>query len=154
MSALSSLSGGRVRSLEYQERDKAIGRRLRNIRTMAGITQETAAKAIGVSFGIISKYEKGEIRISLDYVYYLSKATGVPIGYFFGESGANIVYAPGSHVVISPDEVEEMARAFVQIPHAAVRRAIVTLVRRIAESSGERGEPDGVLDDHQRKDLD
>lgn len=152
MSAPSSLSGGRVRSLEYQERDKAIGRRLRDIRIMAGITQETAAKAIGVSFGIISKYEKGEIRISLDYVYYLSKATGVPIGYFFGESGADIVYVPGSHVVVSSDEVEAMARAFVRIPHTAVRRAVLTLVRRIAESAGERFDPDSVSTDQQ--DLD
>ncbi len=52
-------------------------------RTLLGMTQEQLAKAIGVSFQQVQKYERGLNRLSASRLFDVCQALGVSITYFF-----------------------------------------------------------------------
>jgi transcriptional regulator with XRE-family HTH domain len=52
-------------------------------RTLLGVTQEHLAKAIGVSFQQVQKYERGLNRLSASRLFDVCQALGVSITYFF-----------------------------------------------------------------------
>jgi len=59
--------------------DKAIGRRIREIRKRWGLSQIELAEKVGLSFQQIQKYEKGSTRISVMRLKQISDALGVNI---------------------------------------------------------------------------
>lgn len=50
--------------------------RLKNLRKYYGFTQDQLAEATGVAKSSIGKYERGELRITVDYIEAFCKATG------------------------------------------------------------------------------
>ena len=71
--------------------DIHVGQRLRQRRSLIGISQERLADAIGITFQQIQKYERGANRVSASRLYQFSKLLGVPVSFFFerfGESEA------------------------------------------------------------------
>jgi len=56
------------------EFDKELGERLRIVRTVRGLTQAELAKAVGLSFQQIQKYEQGSNRVSASMLLELSRA--------------------------------------------------------------------------------
>ena len=67
------------------EADVEIGRKLKNLRTLKGITQDTLATQLDVTFQQLQKYERGTNRISAVNLHKLSKALDVPMTAFFEE---------------------------------------------------------------------
>lgn len=63
--------------------DARIGTNLLKARKSAGATQENLAKAIGVAFQQVQKYENGTNRISASKLYAASKFLETPIEKFF-----------------------------------------------------------------------
>ena len=63
--------------------DCHVGRRIRERRTMLGLTQLELAKLIGVTYQQAHKYEKGINRISAGRLYGIAKVLSVDIDYFF-----------------------------------------------------------------------
>jgi transcriptional regulator with XRE-family HTH domain len=63
--------------------DRVIGRNLRRIRKARGLSQQTLAATLGVSFQQIQKYEKGQNRLPVSRLYCLQKIYGIPFGDFF-----------------------------------------------------------------------
>ncbi len=74
---------GRRRSIRPTPIDAHVGIRIRDRRREAGISQPALAGSIGVAFAQIQKYEHGVNRISAGRLFEVSKALGVPVGYFF-----------------------------------------------------------------------
>lgn len=69
--------------------DTHVGQRLRLRRTMAGMSQERLGEAIGVSFQMVQKYERGDCRVGASRLMKISSALSVPVSFFFeGFSGA------------------------------------------------------------------
>ena len=66
-----------------QEIDRHIGARLRQGRIMNGLTQQTLADLIGVTYQQAHKYENGANRISAGRLYTIARVLGVDVGYFF-----------------------------------------------------------------------
>ena len=60
-----------------------VGRRLRELRTGAGLTQGALGRAVGITAQQIQKYEMGKNRISATMIYGLARHFGVPIAAFF-----------------------------------------------------------------------
>jgi transcriptional regulator with XRE-family HTH domain len=60
-----------------------IGRRLLHRRRTLGLTQEQLARAIGVRFQQIQKYECGANTMSASRIWALAQALEVPVGYFY-----------------------------------------------------------------------
>jgi transcriptional regulator with XRE-family HTH domain len=71
--------------------DVHVGQRLRLRRGMTSITQEKLATAVGVSFQMIQKYEKGDVRVSASRLMQLGQALGVAVEWFYeGFDGAEV----------------------------------------------------------------
>ncbi len=65
--------------------DVHVGARLRQRRTLLGMSQTTLGDAIGLTFQQMQKYEKGSNRISASRLFALTRVLDVPIQYFFDD---------------------------------------------------------------------
>lgn len=65
--------------------DVYVGTRMRLRRTQIGMSQETLARILGVTYQQIQKYEKAINRIGASRLFEISRALGTNIAYFFEE---------------------------------------------------------------------
>jgi transcriptional regulator with XRE-family HTH domain len=63
--------------------DRFVGRRVSEKRIALGYNQGDLARALGLTFQQIQKYEKGSNRISASKLWLIAGFFGVDIGYFF-----------------------------------------------------------------------
>ncbi len=63
--------------------DILVGKNLRMLRSVQGLTQAQLAKQIGITFQQIQKNEKGQNRIGASRLYELSKVLNVNIAAFY-----------------------------------------------------------------------
>src|ERR1043165_9958176 len=68
--------------------DVEIGRKIRALRLERGLSQSDLAKAIGLTFQQVQKYEKGTNRVSAGRLQQIADFLDVPITYFYGGLGA------------------------------------------------------------------
>jgi transcriptional regulator with XRE-family HTH domain len=129
--------------------DIHVGSRVRFRRMLLGMSQEKLGEKLGLTFQQVQKYEKGINRIGASRLYDLAQVLGVPVQFFYEEAPAapeSRGPAPDGVPPDGPDEhsiVEflrsrdglELNRAFVRIPDLKARRAIVDLVRSLANDA-------------------
>jgi transcriptional regulator with XRE-family HTH domain len=121
--------------------DVHVGSRVRMRRMMLGMSQQTLAKAFGLTFQQVQKYEKGVNRMGSSRLQQAADFLGVTAPFFFeGTPVAAGKHAPET-TVPSPDYVIEfvssseglrLIKAFTQIDNSAMRRSIVALVEELA----------------------
>ena len=115
--------------------DSFVGRRIRMRRKTLGMSQETLANAIGITFQQVQKYENAANRVSASKLYEIAKALQVAPGYFFeglGEPADQDLATQGlSAAFLASDDLAELARSFPKI-RTAERRKIIDLVRALA----------------------
>lgn len=63
--------------------DTHVGKRMRSRRMILSLSQEDLASALGITFQQIQKYERGINRIGASRLFYLARALGVDVGYFY-----------------------------------------------------------------------
>ncbi len=63
--------------------DRFVGQRLRQGRRELGLTQESLAALLGVTFQQIQKYEAGHSRMSAGRLLEIAQALGRPVGWFY-----------------------------------------------------------------------
>ena len=63
--------------------DDHVGERIRERRTMMGLTQEHLAKALDISYQQVQKYETGANRVSAGRLFEIAKRLEVDVAYFF-----------------------------------------------------------------------
>jgi transcriptional regulator with XRE-family HTH domain len=68
--------------------DIHVGARLRQRRSLVGLSQTKLSESVGLSFRQIKKYERGINRISSSRLYEFAWVLAVPISYFFDEMPA------------------------------------------------------------------
>jgi transcriptional regulator with XRE-family HTH domain len=122
--------------------DKHVGARLRMRRLMLDKSQDEIAKALGLTFQQVQKYEKGANRISASRLQHLCSILHVPMSFFF-EGAPRANGAPEPLEIATDREAAALvgfmatsdgvalALAFSRIRDATVRRAIVALVEQI-----------------------
>ncbi|WP_425981753.1 helix-turn-helix domain-containing protein [Brevundimonas sp. TWP1-2-1b1] len=71
--------------------DRHVGRRVQEKRLDLGLTQTALAKAVGVSFQQVQKYEKGTNRVSASKLFEMADFMKVGIPFFFdGYGGVSV----------------------------------------------------------------
>lgn len=131
--------------------DIHVGSRVRFRRMLLGMSQEKLGEKLGLTFQQVQKYEKGINRIGASRLFDLAQVLGVSVQFFYEE-------APSSEPQLAPDGLAEkhdehsiveflrsrdgleLNRAFVRISDAKARRAIVELVRSLANDAGTEAE--------------
>ena len=63
--------------------DVYVGKRIRQFRWIAGISQQELGAAIGLNFQQIQKYETAANRVSASKLWEISRVLNVPVGHFF-----------------------------------------------------------------------
>jgi transcriptional regulator with XRE-family HTH domain len=124
--------------------DVHVGSRVRFRRMLLGMSQEKLGDKLGLTFQQIQKYEKGINRIGASRLFDLAQVLGVSVQFFYEEAptaepqplmqdGFAEKPAEGSIVeFLRSRDGLELNKAFVRISDAKARRAIVDLVRSLA----------------------
>jgi len=109
--------------------DVHVGRRLRQARLLAGLSQEELGDGIGVSFQAVQKYEQGENRLSASRLFRAAKLLSQTVAYFFEELEGQMVTG---HTSFSREEID-LVRHFRQIASEDVRDHLLQVAKRISE---------------------
>ena len=94
--------------------DVYVGQRLRQRRTLMGISQTELGEAVGLSFQQIQKYERGANRVSASRLYEFSTITGVSPSWFF--EGYNEKAIAKDEPDLCRRETLEFIRSYERIP--------------------------------------
>lgn len=129
-------------SVSKKDVDAHIGQRLRQRRTMMGLSQESVARAVGITFQQVQKYEKGTNAMNAARLYEFANFMNVPVAYFFdglGQASAQPGFAESGadtfdHKRVSDRESLEMMKAFKRIPEQVIRKRLSDLVRAVADN--------------------
>jgi transcriptional regulator with XRE-family HTH domain len=78
------------------EVDVLVGRRLREARLLAGLSQGQLGARIGVTFQAVQKYESGENRLSASRLLAVAEFLRQPLSFFFGDLSETEAAAPAS----------------------------------------------------------
>ena len=116
--------------------DVHVGARLRRRRQLLGISQIQLAKAAGISFQLVQKYEAAVNRIAPSRLFAFARALEVDVGWFFDGLPRT---GPGRVTISVPErnfysrETASLAKAYFRIAPER-RRAILHLIRSMIEA--------------------
>ena len=113
--------------------DIAVGQRIRIARVGKGMSQETLAKTLGLTFQQVQKYEKGTNRCAPSRLTVIARETGKAVEWFFGESGKIDVPMSATDKLGMTPQGNRLAEAFLQIEDIGCRDAIVRVTQKMAE---------------------
>lgn len=118
-----------------QDVDVHVGRRVRAVRRERGVSQQVLAKAAGVSFQQVQKYENGTNRISMSRAHQIAVALGVPLGELIeGLPGSEIaVQLSRADLVAALPGGQELLGAFIDMP-PKLRPALVKIARDLVDA--------------------
>ncbi len=118
--------------------DVQVGARVRTRRLLIGMNQETLARALGLTFQQVQKYEGGANRVSASRLSQIAEILGVPISYFFSDlepDGAES--SPRDREArerLQRPETIDLIRAYYAIADQAVRDQFLDMVKAVAQS--------------------
>lgn len=146
-----------VREGDKSQPDKVdvyVGKRLRAQRKHLNLSQEQLARAVGVTFQQIQKYERGANRISASRLFDIAKVLGVPINFFFdfieedlGDrpipaiEGMSETPVPRIDDPATRTETLDLVTAFWRLPNDEIRRKSLTLLKAMSGLRDKKGEP-------------
>jgi transcriptional regulator with XRE-family HTH domain len=119
--------------------DVAVGARIRLLRKVRGLSQQSLAEAAGVTFQQIQKYERGANRVSASMLARIAKTLDAPVAEFFGETAE-----PGGAIddvaalLVEPGALE-LLKAFARLPRGPTRASLVEFVQSIARGRAAHG---------------
>ena len=130
--------------------DHQVGRRIRQARRDAKLTQEQLGNMIGLTFQQVQKYEKGVNRIGASRLYEVSRILNVPVQYFYEEMAEGDVPARNGEMAfaegdgtpyvmdfVSSSEGLQLNRAFFDIKDPTVRRSVIDLLKNLSKAQRE-----------------
>ncbi|MEE4211090.1 MAG: helix-turn-helix transcriptional regulator [Parvularcula sp.] len=122
--------------------DLHVGQRLRQRRTLLGMTQQKLADAVGIKFQQIQKYESGANRISASRLWVIATALDVPVSHFFEGLSEEAKQLHGGAPRIEPDQIApevmqqketiDLVRAYYNLKEAP-RRRLLDLAKTLAD---------------------
>ncbi|MGB1360694.1 MAG: helix-turn-helix domain-containing protein [Alphaproteobacteria bacterium] len=127
--------------------DVHVGHKLRERRTLLGLSQTQMADTLGITFQQVQKYEKGTNRISASRLVDLANVLDVEITFFFDSMPSNVLkQSPRKRAKVAETPVQNIAddpmtkretltlvRAYYKIKDEAKRKSIITLCKSLGE---------------------
>ena len=127
---------------KYHPIDVHVGKRIRQRRTLLGMSQTRLAKAVGLTFQQVQKYESGANRLGSSRLFEFGKVLDVPVDYFFNELASGDARTPSikkggrgrykapdrTADVLTKRETLELVRSYFKIRSPTVRRHILSVV--------------------------
>ena len=118
--------------------DVHVGKRIRQRRWLAGMTQQKLAEAVGIKFQQIQKYETGANRVSASRLWDIADALEVDVSFFFeglkeqteGKSATGADAIPAD--MMGDKEAMDLIRSYYAIPENQ-RRRLFELARVLSD---------------------
>jgi transcriptional regulator with XRE-family HTH domain len=127
--------------------DAYVGSRVRQRRTLLGLSQEKLADALNLTFQQVQKYERGSNRIGAGRLHQISGVLEVPISYFFEDMPRDVLTRTGQPAKGLAEDTEvyeadpmakretlELVRAYYRIVDPRVRKRVFEMVKAIGRS--------------------
>ncbi len=128
--------------------DVHVGARLRQRRTLLGMSQTDLGDALGLTFQQVQKYERGMNRISASRLYDLARVLDVPIEHFFDDmptavaasspaQGGGKAKKPPSYEAdpMAKRETLELVRAYYRIGEPQIRKRLYELTKTVGAAA-------------------
>ena len=146
-------SSGRMASQGFPNPiDVHVGARIRQRRTLLGMSQEKLGEAIGLTFQQVQKYERGANRVGSSRLFDLARVLDVSVSYFFEDMSAGTASKSPSRLrglaepkpePFEPDplakrETLELVRAYYRIADPAVRKRVFELTKALGRTVRKR----------------
>lgn len=117
--------------------DIHVGKRIRQRRWLAGVTQQQLAEVVGIKFQQIQKYETGANRVSASRLWDIADALNVSVAYFFEGMEAEKIKTDAVPDNIPADligdkEAMDLVRSYYSIPENQ-RRRLFELARVLSD---------------------
>lgn len=126
--------------------DLHVGLRIRARRRELGVSQETLAAALNLTFQQCQKYEKGANRVSASKLYAVALTLRAPVSYFFNglpdymsPADTDAVSEPGVLRLAAVPRGPDMAEAFLKLSPAQ-QGVVVSLARQLGGAVDEEPE--------------
>ncbi len=129
--------------------DIHVGARVRLRRNLLGLTLRTLAKAVGVTYQQLQKYERAVNRVGASRLFNLGRALDVPVSFFFEDLSPaaagggkrrtrGLSEAPAE--VLEPDslskrETVELIRAYYLVTDPGLRKRVLDLMQALGKAS-------------------
>ena len=119
---------------EYQQVERHVGLKIRQLRTQLGLTQQQLAEMIGVTYQQAHKYERGINRVSAGRLYEIARVLGAEVSYFFEglEDGGETRLTGRQRLCL------EVSRNFSHIEDERHQEAVSQLCRSLAAKDWQR----------------
>jgi len=123
--------------------DVHIGQRVRLRRTMLGLSQESLAESLGLTFQQVQKYERGANRIGAGRLLEMANVLGVSISYFYDELTKSDSHSNSTVSLNGYDknmkslvkrETLELVRAYHRIENQTLRNKMLALAQSLANT--------------------
>lgn len=111
--------------------DVAVGARIRLLRKLRGLSQQSLAEAAGVTFQQIQKYERGSNRVSASMLSRIAGALDTPVAEMFGETSSASGAIDEVTTMLTEPGALELLKAYVVLPRGPARAALVDFVRAL-----------------------
>jgi transcriptional regulator with XRE-family HTH domain len=112
--------------------DIAVGSRIRLRRRWLGLSQTDLARALGLTFQQIQKYEKGVNRISASMLVRAAATLQTTVAALVGEDELGAPTEPIIMAQLVTPGATELLGAFAKIADGETRRALVSIARSLA----------------------
>ncbi|ARP98284.1 helix-turn-helix domain-containing protein [Pseudorhodoplanes sinuspersici] len=112
--------------------DLLVGRNIRILRMKQGMSQETLANALSLTFQQVQKYEKGTNRVGSGRLHKIAGILKVSIATLFEGADAKADSARSSLDLLADPHALRVVQAMSEITDSRMRRSIVDLVEQIA----------------------
>ena len=124
-------------AIERRHVDGEIGNRIRQRRTMLGLSQKQLGAAIGITPQQVQKYEKGTNRVAASALFIVAEALNVPVSFFFDDISRRQPEGcqAGEAIFIDRRETLDLLRAYHKVDDAKLRRQFIDFVRQFARMS-------------------
>lgn len=124
------------------EIDIEIGKRLRQARVAAGLTQTELGTGLGISFQQVQKYEKGRNRVGCGRLYKIARILGVKIAYFFDGVehllDPDVVPAGINEVGVMSSRAIRAAQILANLPDEDLKEQVFRLIAALPKQKASR----------------
>lgn len=117
--------------------DVHVGKRIRMRRLFLDMTQGDLAKAVGLTFQQVQKYEQGHNRVSASRLSAMADILRVPVSFFFDGLDPGKPEKAGLDERMELPETIELIRLYYAMPDN-VRRQFLTMAKAVAKAQPRR----------------
>jgi transcriptional regulator with XRE-family HTH domain len=104
--------------------DRHVGQRIKAKRILENMSQERLARALGISYQQLQRYESGKGRLPCSMLYRAAEAMAVPVGFFFEQMPGTSDAPTGRQ----PDKAALSAARNMQAIDPNVRESLMRLI--------------------------